>query len=226
LTTTAIPELITDKTLAGTSVTLFSRDRSGAVAHGLVSHSRPLKFNGVNVTKTQILFQVMEVLIPSYCIPPDLIDSHISMPLSDFGPPPFTILCHSKHLRTKIGDLTPHAISGKSGPSTSLSLKSTGKLRHVPSTDSDQGYINEGGGVDTLDDDSQTNWYLDMDMGTREDQDPLTSFCDLLSEQKGNQLLSEFTDNIHVEPVVRSCVLGDCWHLMHQFTISIHHGLR
>lgn len=99
LTGSTFGDLVDISTPGGTEVTLFSSDNSRAVAYGTIALERPLKYLGVNVTKTRILLNVNEILAPGYLISQDLLPGKDDLPLSAFLPAPFTLLCKAKHLR-------------------------------------------------------------------------------------------------------------------------------
>jgi hypothetical protein len=55
----------------------------------------------VNVTKTQILVTVTSIINRGHIVPGELLSSKKDTPLTEFPAPPFTLLCKSKHLRTR-----------------------------------------------------------------------------------------------------------------------------
>jgi hypothetical protein len=63
-----------------------------------------------------------------------------------------------------------------------------------------------------------------LDYNPETDEDPNCAECDSTAEAWANALADKLLQSIN-DPVIQSRVLGDIWHLMDQFKISVHHGL-
>jgi hypothetical protein len=220
LTSSTFGDLVDISTPGGTAVALFSSDNSRAVAYGTIALERPPKYLGVNVTKTRILLNVNEILAPGYLISEDLLPGKDNLPLSAFLPAPFTILCKAKHLRIRHNTL-PIQASVKPTPS----LPKTKDVSAPPIPVSQE--ANDKTTDSAVTEDGGTPWYAeaDNDSPLADEQVVNSSIRDPISHSKACKLL-----NSHglgpTGTVLRSRVLGDIWHLMHQFPISQAHGLR
>jgi len=72
-----------------------------------------------------------------------------------------------------------------------------------------------------------TWWEADSNDDNATEQDPTVAERDPAAEEAICQLLLAILQfDADAMAVVRSRVLGDIWHLFHQFPISLHHGLR
>ena len=91
------PHVVNDSTPDGTPVTMFAPD-GRPLAHGVVTLDCPATFCGFNVMKTRMVMVVKQVLVPSYLISPQLVESCVPTLLSTFGPTPFCVLCLILHL--------------------------------------------------------------------------------------------------------------------------------
>ncbi|KAH8068402.1 hypothetical protein BXZ70DRAFT_1069038 [Cristinia sonorae] len=72
---------------------------------------------------------------------------------------------------------------------------------------------------------SSTPWYDGLDLADPKEQDPASSVPDMQSQATAQALRTHHTSATLAE-VTRSRVLGDIWHLMNQFPVSMRHGLR
>lgn len=205
------PQQIDASTPGGTAVSIISADRTHVVAHGHVALDRPKVHEGINVTKTRVLITVTSVEVPGHIISGDLLPSHQPTPLHEFPDPPFNLLCAAKHICTRIIPVTPQS------PSTSNQPNTAPVQPHVPETSApDVPDLHQESAPDT-------QWFADLDVTESGDQSTDTAVCDPAGVHQANQLVQSLSDSTGI---LRSRVLGDVWHLMDQFPISLHHGLR
>ncbi len=93
-----LPPIITPMT----TVLIFgdSSAKGRPIARGLVSpHCTDRSFDGINITPTRTLIDIQEAYIPAA-----ILATHRKTALSNFGPPPFTIVCLQSHLRIPGGE--------------------------------------------------------------------------------------------------------------------------
>lgn len=208
----------------GTLVSLLSADRSTTVAHGFVSSDQPNKLHNVNVTKTRIVITITSVLVPSHIVSGDLISSKQNTPFASFPEPPFHLVCKLKHLMTFQSSHTDNSSK------TSTSIKS---LHFQPNTiiySSESGSLTaEEDTISSLDSDCIIRWYSETDVVFDNDQDPTQSSIDEASTSYAI-LLGAIAESLKTRSsnsgLKQSGIFGDIWHLMNQFAISMHHGLR
>ncbi|KAG1878532.1 hypothetical protein C8R48DRAFT_768098 [Suillus tomentosus] len=186
----------------GIQVQLMSRNGGLAVAYGHIARHQPKQLDGVNVSKTRIVITVTAILVPAYLVRADLRPNHQETPILNLATKsPFPLLCYQRDLRTCIrtSETTPQ--------------NSTTILPSSPYEPHDSPYLQ----VDEIEDLEPTT---DLDLASDAEKDlhglsQIESLAELVSR------------NVTIESnEVRSRVLGDIWHLMDQFKISIHHGLR
>ncbi|KAG6848519.1 hypothetical protein H0H93_016335 [Arthromyces matolae] len=219
--TSASGSVVTRDTPGGTAVSLLSSDRSRIVANGFVTPDQPKTLNGVNVTKTRLVVTVTSVVVPAHLVSRDLIQANQATPLSSFPSPPFTLVCKLKHLSISHTDTShptaprPHAQSSP-GPHPDIVIYSSDHANE--STTSNDGPNSEA-----------ERWYNKADLVDDDDEDPAAAVADESAATYAvllgaiAQSLDTRTSNSGLK---RSGVFGDIWHLMHQFSISMQHGLR
>jgi hypothetical protein len=227
LTSVPMPQPVTKSTSAGTLVTVFSRDRSVPIAYGFISPVHLSNYNGINVTKTRILVQITDILVPSYELPSKLLPPDTNRVLSAFGEPPFTLLCHSKHLQTHVGKLIVPSNSGLSHANRDENFSPPcDDNDYLANVQQDYSTIDSPTHDSTIHASTDNPWDQDIDANSSVEQNPAQAERDPESERFGRLTLEDLSGPIFIEDVVRSRVLGDVWHLMHQFAIPVHHGLR
>ncbi|KAK0451981.1 uncharacterized protein EV420DRAFT_1645916 [Desarmillaria tabescens] len=197
---------ITNATVGGTIVKLLSHDQCSTVAYGIIAPDRPTKFAGVNVSKTRTVVNVTRVLASGYLMWAKLSSSHHEVLLSSLGTTcPFQILCCTRDLRICTGkDITEAQLAENSYTSTGDPITLENPTDHMLTYS--EGLADNG-----------------------EDYDPKLET--IVDEAKWNSRdegisLEETFSLILGDERVRSQVLGDTWHLMDMFKISVHHGLR
>ena len=224
LSTLQCPREVSMTTPGGTHVKLFSPD-GRVVATGIIALDRPATFNNVKVTKTRVLMTVNRVLVPGYLISPTLLSNQQPTPLSAFGPVPFNLLCLANHLQT-CSSLSNNS-EVPNGPNQELATGSSIQLPPledplVGMTDEDI-RLDGPSPIDLWIDDSDS----ELTNLSESEQQISDSPIDLAAHNAMCQLLLDIRDyNPESAQVVRTRVLGDIWHVFHQFPISLHHGLR
>ncbi|KAG6894804.1 hypothetical protein C0992_004572, partial [Termitomyces sp. T32_za158] len=216
---------VTRATPSGTPVVLLSADRSTIVAHGFVSPDQPNNLHGVNVTKTRIVVTITSILVPGHIISGDLMPSKQNTAFTSFPDPPFYIICKLKHLRTfKLSSCHPQPLP------RSPQLQSNAE--EILAFDEDHPYLNAENLEDSTSpvDLDHLQWYSEADVISDNDQDPAQSLTDEASGRAFAVLLGALAQSLETRTsnseLKRSGVFGDIWHLMHQFPISMQHGLR
>ena len=213
------PQVVTSQTAGGTQVAMVAPD-GREVARGVIALDRPATFHDVKVTKTRALMVVREVLVPGYLISPTLTPSHQPMSLSAFGSVPFVLLCQANHLHTVTH---PAPGSGNQRQRSGMSMAD-----HPPIPDWSQ-CSNGAADIDENPVDVTEGRYAwwEVEDGDVVDQCASTSESDPVAHEAICSLLHAIT---RFDPesmtVLRSRILGDIWHLFHQFPIPLHHGLR
>ncbi|TFK55407.1 hypothetical protein OE88DRAFT_1804266 [Heliocybe sulcata] len=207
---------VTATTPGATPVTLMSSDRSTAVAQGHIALDRPSKHDGINVSPKRVLIVVTSVLVPGHLVPKELLSSGKDTPFSEFPAPPFKLLCKERHLRTRAAN---EAVTRPISPPTPASSAETVYLdpstlpAAEPDTENEPDYLER-----------DTDWDLMTEDPGAKDQAVESSDRDPSATVKAAALdpdgLSDAWESLSTR------VLGDVFHLMHEFKISVHHGLR
>ena len=205
---------VTETTLAGTQVKLLSRTRTSTIAYGVIAPDRPTKFKEVNVTKTRTLVNITDVIQPAYLVRGDLLTSRQATPLSSFSNTfPFTLLCQVNDLQTCVRN-HPHP------PTTNTPHPPE---PYIPLPDAELSMASGSADTGSAEDLMQSDEGLDFNPET--DQSLDGSKRDPTSELRARSLVSTGHAPLPEHPI-RSRVLGDIYHLMAQFKISVHHGMR
>lgn len=214
--TCGVGNAVDASTPGGTAVSLLSSDNSQVVAHGIILPERPTKLDGVNVTKTRVPVVINNVLVPGHLVSSDLLSILDAKPLSMFSPPPFELLCKAKHLRMQCSDIP--------SPTPIDTTVSTSTTNNPTQPTQDETSVPDVVSPDLAEDISP--WFADAenDIPLLGEQHPAMLFRDPASHAKACQLMKMATESSL--NVLRSRVLGDIWHLMHQFPIAQAHGLR
>ena len=216
-------------TTPGTRVRLVTRNGTLSVAYGYISQHQPKHFNGVKVTSGRIVVTLESIIIPAYRVRAELLSTHQDMPLSAFGSQlPFSLLCCIRDLRASPID------PGPSQSHTNIPLMAPSSLQPTkPKSLGDGGNSAESESHEQECDkcDVVCNCEILSSESCRYDPNLEQSIAsaekDSGSLQKAQALDEMMTGMQGVEEgVIRSRVLGDIWHLMNQFKISVHHGLR
>jgi hypothetical protein len=232
LSTMQCPREVSMTTPGGMHVKLFSPD-GRVVATGIIALDRPATFNNVKVTKTRVLMTVDQVLVPGYLISPTLLSNQQPTPLSAFGPVPFNLLCPANHLQTC------SLLANDSEVQTrNQELATRSSIQLPPLEDPLVGMANEDIRLDgpspidlwicdSSDDSDSESKLTNLSESEVSEQQIFDSPIDLAAHNAMCQLLLDIRDyNPESAQVVRTRVLGDIWHVFHQFPISLHHGLR
>lgn len=227
----------TSSTPVGTPVKLFSRDSSSVVAVGFISPERPAKFKGVRVTNTRVLVNVTSVNQPGYLVRSDLVLPHEDLALSQLATAiPFTLLCNARDVRimknsdsdSESSDSSHVAHTGKN-PTAKPPLpphpysSEPGCFNPYSSTESNE---TDHSSVEIQEED--WDWTHTTPVDSNQEQSVDGSLLDMSTKENLNLTLNEVasTSNSYEDTAIRSRVIGDLWHLMHQFRIPVHHGLR
>ena len=226
------PKEVSKTTPGGTRVKMLAPD-GRVITEGIIALDQPTMFNGVNVSMTRVVMTVEKVHVPAYLISPTLLPSRQPTPLSSFGPVPFNLLCQNNHLQTSSNSINHDTSTTGSeshiNPMMLSNLVPAGPLA-LPQ-DSHEGPFDEAA-------ESNLNLPSPMDIWTDSlEEDPVTdeqttqnitdSLIDPVASSAMSQLLLDFRDyNPECADLVRTRVIGDIWHVFHQFPISLQHGLR
>jgi hypothetical protein len=206
-------------TPGGTRVKLLSRDQTSTVAYGTIALHRPPSFGGIKVTPTRTIVNITSVITPSYLVRAELLEPKQELPLSRFGTAfPFGLLCKIKDLETCAGAPAAHAPDSRTAPLPPQPFPTSAEPYNdgdVPSGDPDQSSIPDE--LSLLSCSLDYNLQLEEDLSSVE-RDP--------AAEVQAMVLCEASLMPVDGSVIRSRVLGDIWHLMDQFKISVHHGLR
>jgi hypothetical protein len=210
----ATPASITSNSPGGTPAMLFSPDGQ-KIASGIIALDQPNFLKDIKVTCTRSVFTVQTVHIPSYLHSPSLCPSKLPTAFSEFGTPPFSIVCYTRHLRADTGNLyeetnkileADNMISEIIPQPLPPDLSTTDVL---PSTDD----IAETGLI--LNDVEVPDQHF---KGSVYNLDAVACLQDLI-QQVENFDASVFN-------TIHSRVCGDIFHLHHEFLIPVSHGLR
>ncbi|OBZ79508.1 hypothetical protein A0H81_01196 [Grifola frondosa] len=209
LSSTHVGQLVDNAMPGGTAVSLFSSDHSRVVAHGFITPDQPKQHLGVKVTKTRVLVTITDIVVPGHLIPADLLPSHIDTPLLSLPPTPFHLLCKTRHVRTRSGG-------------SPIKYNPVLRCRCGPClTHHYQLRISAAVPPNII-------WHHDIDVPEVIEQTPEESSHDPDSEMQGEAMIQKLSHILHdgSDEPLHSRVLGDIWHLMDQFPISMQHGLR
>jgi hypothetical protein len=222
------PKEVSKMTPGGTPVKMLAPD-GRVITEGIIALDQPTVFNGVNVSTTRVVMTVENVHIPAYLINPTLLPSRQPTPLSAFGSVPFNLLCQINHLQTSsnFDDTSTGSGLAKSHinpmmlhvPGPPLEGPLTSELEVAESN------LNEPSPMDIWSESSEEDAVTDdSELMT---QNITNSPIDPVASSAMSQLLLDFRDyNPECADLVRTRVIGDIWHVFHQFPISLQHGLR
>lgn len=217
---------VTSETPPGTEVQLLSRSGNIPVAYGFVARHQPKQHNGVNVTKTRTIITVKAIKVPGYLVRSELLASRIDTPLSDLTQQlPFNLLCSRKDLRTCNSQCKESQQSQAPPPPPPQSRQTVNPQNQDRDVISESEHAEE---VPTdneppVDSEGLASFDYDPEMEQSVDNAERDSYGLLQAHSLGELLVQQVT----MEPSeIRARILGDIFHLMHQFKISMHHGLR
>lgn len=225
---------IDSKTPGGTGVTLHAPDGQ-QVASGYIADDRPAELGGVKLTSTRVLITITAIDIPAYYHNPAPHSSQ-PKPLSEWGRLPFSLVAHSRQVKH---------VPDHSHQFRTASLDATETVPDtVPTTSSSSGVRDEASFTQLTEEDVAQFTpdpvveiglldEVDMESGLSEPSDTITdqqlqgSESDADADAALRELLISLENpDLSGQDLVRSRVLGDIWHLQHQFPISKEHGLR
>jgi hypothetical protein len=229
LSTFNLPKEISKTTPGGTPVKMLAPD-GRIITEGIIALDQPTVFNGVNVSTTRVVMTVEKVHVPAYLINPALLPSRQPTPLSAFGSVPFNLLTQANHLRTFNVDSTSAGSDSSESNINPVMLTMTnpvppileGPLSELEIAESN---LNEPSPMDIWTESFEDSDDVVTDAPTT--QNIASSLIDPAASSAMSQLLLDFRDyNPICAELVRTRVIGDIWHVFHQFPISLEHGLR
>jgi hypothetical protein len=202
-------------TPVGTQVQVMSRIGGLVVAHGYIARHQPKQFDGVNVSKTRVVVTITSITVPAYLVRAELLSSHQETPLSNLSTQlPFSLLCYRRDLCTcTVHDQTPRLC--KTPPVRQSIDLDTPYHMETGASECDSAQVDFGGLVEDsgLDPSSSEQAASDAEKDT-------------YGLQQAKSLAELVSRAVSIENAeIRSRVIGDIWHLMDQFKISLHHGL-
>ena len=246
-------ECVSVDTPGGTLVTLYSTNHK-PVAHGAITLDHQPNHRGVKLTPSHALMTVTTVVVPGYLLPCSFCPSHEETALSQFGQPPFNIVCSIRHLLTRAPDpsATPPPTTGSAlavessalavaaiaGPSE---VESKSPFPIHPSSVSkaisaQQKTLLDPGDPGLLDLTENSNlkcshddceFECDDDCDSKPEQDVTVAKRDAATEWSLCELALSY-EEIDLKSLmwILSRLQGDPFHLSHQLNIPVHHGLR
>ncbi|TFY77343.1 hypothetical protein EWM64_g6670 [Hericium alpestre] len=224
----------------GTPVELLSRDCTQVIARGVLLSDRPKECRvpgycipaNLSPTKEPIALSALQ---EKESLPLTLyfkfahLRTSASSPSSPMSQPlHLTATCPANAPSTSV----PHVTPSTSAPSTSaLHVTASNLLAESSASIAVHETLNQSPGdaplpdmADAGDDSPTGSWYDEIEYDPAIEQVPEMAHSDAASAQCAQQLRSTVKPQ---EPeVIRLHVLGDIWHLMDQFKIAVHHGLR
>lgn len=228
------PKEVSKMTPGGTPVKMLAPD-GRIITEGIVALDQPTAFKGVNVSATRVVMTVEKVHVPAYLINPTLLLSRQPTPLSAFGSVPFNLLCQVKHLQTSSNLNVGSSMSSESRSNINPAmLTSPGPAVTVPPALEFEGPLSEVA-ESNLSEPSPMDMIWTESSGFEDEpeldepmaQNVASSLIDPAASSAMSQLLLDFRDyNPECADLVRTRVIGDIWHVFHQFPISLQHGLR
>jgi hypothetical protein len=212
------PKEVSKMTPGGTPVKMLAPD-GRIITEGIVALDQPTIFKSVNVSATRVVMTVEKVHVPAYLISPALLFSRQPTPLSTFGSVPFNLLCQANHLQTS------------SNVGSSMGSESGLPVLEGPFSEVAESNLNEPSPMEIWTERSGVEDELEVVTDLAADdsitQNIADSLIDPAASSAMSQLLLDFRDyNPECADIVRTRVIGDIWHVFHQFPISLQHGLR
>ncbi|KAG6835342.1 hypothetical protein H0H93_002451 [Arthromyces matolae] len=217
----AVGKLATSSTTGGTPVKLLSRDTTSVVAYGFISPYRSKDINTVQVTNKHVIVNVTSILQPAYLVRGELLKSRVDTPLHQITiHTPFLLLCLAQDVQITTSGSPLDASEKRSAPLPSLP--------YIPNSPaySDPTLPDDGSSTDDLETpETDENWIESMPFDAEKEDLTANATSDVQNVSRAQAMLSNSTV-IYGDTEIRSRVWIDIWHLMHQFKIPTHHGLR
>lgn len=211
-------ETVNASTPAGTPVVIFTRDRTQKVALGYVHRDQPKQWEKVTITPSRILINVTSILIPGYKIAANICPTKVETPLSSYRVPTVLVFqtkdVHIHH--HEVMENETHVLHQTPSVNTSPHPAdyNTQMQEEIVQPISDETDILTDSWSQNLDYDPESEQVLDLTNSDADARRSATALSYIISHPS------------HIADAVRSRVLGDIWHAMDQFPISVHHGMR
>ncbi|KAF5383665.1 hypothetical protein D9615_003783 [Tricholomella constricta] len=214
---------VTPSTAAGTRVKIVSRDQTSTVAYGFISPDRPTHMNTVKVTKSHVIVNVTTIIQAGYLIHGDLLRSKQDTPLHKIssGGETFSLLCFTKDVQVT-DNLPPGPNPSRSAPLPPLPYVSPTPAYLESPTDGQPPSHSDDAHADHHE---MGMWPVSMPYDVEEEQSVKDSKRDSSSAATAQNVLED-PSLTYIDTEIRTRVYGDLWHLMDQFKIPLHHGLR
>ena len=210
-------------TPGGTPVKMLAPD-GRIITEGIIALDQPTVFNGVNVSTTRVVMTVEKVHVPAYLINPTLLLSRQPTPLSAFGSVPFNLLTQLNHLRTST-NVDSDCSAGPESNINPMMLTVTSPVPPVlegPLSEIAESNLNEPSPMDIWSGTESSGFEDDVVTDEPITQNIASSLIDPAASSAMSQLLLDFRDyNPECVDLVRTGVIGDIWHVFHQFPISL-----
>jgi hypothetical protein len=238
LSTIEIPQPLPQNPHPTTPVLVYSSDNTTVIARGAISiHMHDRVFDGINITSTRIVVDVLEVFVPGA-----LITTHRNHALLSFGNAPFSIVCLRSHLRVF-------------NPATSITLNTNDSVSQPTGTQlqigSESGLLSHGSNLNTIEEPSFDNSTNEEFIPSQAETGP--SLGDIVTENnntanlpeipsdyphdinhasaaEGQSVFRSYSDNWDYvglwDSTVRSRFIKDAFHVFNMFRLPSTHGLR
>jgi 3'-5' exonuclease len=220
LSTIEVPQPLSQNPHPATPVLVYSSDNTTVIARGVISiHMHDRVFDGINITSTRIVVDVLEVFVPGA-----LITTHRNRALLSFGNAPFSIICLRSHLRVfslatwktpsasvtssinLVGSKPRCNIEEPSFENTNLDYEEVIQAECGPSL----------GDIVTENDNSANLPELLPDYPRN---------IDRASAAEGQSVFTSYSDT-NWDSTIRSRVIKDAFHVFNMFRLPSNHGLR
>jgi len=204
-----IPENVKE----GLAVIIYQQDGQKVIAHGTwssINFQRDQVIDGINFKAAEnmklVAIDIQKILIPAATVP-----THHGHALKDFGLPPFTVIFNRNQVHAafpEVEDSTPD-LHSRQDRNLEIQSEANNIVKEYLSTD-----INDDSWTRSIDDDCEAN----PAMSTINQHE-----IDLENLRIGAEFISYIPT---FEPVIRSRVLKDIWHIFDMISISKSHSLR
>jgi hypothetical protein len=238
LSTIEIPQLLSQNPHPTTPVLVHSSDNTTVIAQGVISiHMHDKVFDGINITPTRIVVDVLEVFVPGA-----IITTHRNRALLSFGNAPFSIICLRSHLRV----FSPATWKTPSPTVTSVNLNmndSAGESLTLADSGTQIGSESSCNIEDSEPSFESTNLdykeFIEAESGPSlgdivTENDNTANLPELPSDYprnidhasaaEGQSVFRSYSDNW--DSTIRSRVLKDAFHVFNMFRLPSTHGLR
>ncbi|KAG2055820.1 hypothetical protein BDR06DRAFT_970603 [Suillus hirtellus] len=205
---------VTPSTSASTQIQLMSHVGGLIVAYGYIACHQPKQFDQVNVSKTRVVVTITSITVPGYLVQAELLSSHQETSLSTLGTQlPFSMLCCQRDLCTCAGhNQVPDACQAPLPPYNPIETP-----YHMSELDTAQAV--DMGEASLMTEDQLDTILLEQAASDAEKDPHALQQAESLAEVVSRAVSIENSE-------IRSRIIGDIWHLMDQFKISLHHGLQ